>query len=72
MDFSTVYRSFNEADAMMVQSRLEAAGFEAHIVNDIAAATTAAPITTGGVWVQVSADRAEEALQFLAAPPAES
>lgn len=72
MDFATIYQSFNESDALLVRSRLEAAGFEAHIVNAIAAATTAAPITTGGVWVQVPAERAEEARQFLDAPPEEA
>jgi hypothetical protein len=75
MKLVTVYRSFNEAEAQLAKSRLEAAEFEVYIAHELAAtAAEGFSIATGGVLVQVPDERADEAKALLesenlSAPP---
>ena len=67
MNLETIYRSFNEAEAQLVRSRVEAAGIEVYIAHDLAATSAEGfSVATGGVLVQVPADKAEEARALLA------
>lgn len=67
MNLVTVYRSFNEAEAQLAKSRLEAAEFEVYIAHDLAASSSEGfSLATGGVLVQVPDDKAEEAKALLA------
>jgi hypothetical protein len=68
MNLETVYRSFNEAQAQLVRSRLEAAEIEVYITHDLAASSAEGfSVATGGVLVQVPEDKAEEAKALLSA-----
>lgn len=70
MELVTVYRAFNSADAHVVHSRLEAAGFHAVVLDELAALSMEGySLATGGIRVQVPDDEAAEAKEFLAAPP---
>ena len=67
MNLETVYRSYNEAEAQLVRSRLEAAGIEVYIAHDVVGTSgMGSPVTTGGVLVQVPDDKADEAKALLA------
>lgn len=62
----TVFKSFSVAEAQLVCSRLEAAGFEATVTHELAALSMEGySMSTGGVRVEVPADEAEEARAFL-------
>jgi hypothetical protein len=67
MKLVTVYRSFNEAEAQLAKSRLEAADIEVYI-NHALAATSAEgfSLATGGVLVQVPDEKEAEAVALLA------
>lgn len=66
MDLVTVFRTFNPAEAQLIRSRLEAAGLNAEVTHELAALSMEGySMTTGGVWVQVPADQAEEAKQLI-------
>ena len=68
MELVTVFRSYNLTDADLVKSRLEAAGFMAQLVHDLAAlGTEGYSMTTGGVKVQVPADQAQDARTLIEA-----
>lgn len=68
MKLVTVHRTFNPAEADLIRSRLEAAGFQATLVHDYAALNLEGyALTAGGVLIQVPEDQAEEAGQLLAA-----
>jgi hypothetical protein len=70
---TTVYKAFNPADAQLVRSRLEAAGFHALVADELSALSVDGySMAIGGIRVQVPETEAEEAAQFLAQaePPA--
>ena len=67
MNLVTVHRAFNPADAQLVRSRLEAAGFDVIVTNELSALSMDGyALAVGGVLVQVPEDRAAEASEFLA------
>ena len=62
----TVFSSFNSAEAQLVWSRLDAAGFPAEVANEITSMTMEGySLAAGGILVQVPDDREAEALLFL-------
>jgi Putative prokaryotic signal transducing protein len=68
MDFATVFTAFNPADAHLVRSRLEAAGFHPFIANENSAlGTEGYALAVGGIRVQVPEVEAAEAREFLKA-----
>lgn len=76
MEPATIYKAFNPAEAQLVRSRLEAAGFHAIVAHELSALSLDGySMAVGGIRVQVPDDEAEEARQFLAtageAPPQE-
>ncbi len=67
MEPTTIFKAFNPADAQLVRSRLEAAGFHAIVAHELSALSLDGySMAVGGIRVQVPADEAEEAKQFLA------
>lgn len=72
MQLVTVFNTFSSTDADLVSSRLSAAGFNPTILHGSAAANVV-PFTLGknGIEVQVPDDEADDAREFLAAPPGE-
>lgn len=74
MSLVTISTAFNPADAQLTRSRLEAAGFQAIVADELAALSMDGyAMATGGIRVQVPSEEAEEAKAFLAAddaPPA--
>ncbi|MDX1953161.1 MAG: DUF2007 domain-containing protein [Verrucomicrobiota bacterium] len=70
---AVVYTTFNLADAELVRSRLESAGFHAEVLNETAALTLEGyALAAGGVRVVVPASEAEDAKQFLKDDEAQS
>lgn len=66
MAIGTVYRAFNPADAHLVRSRLEAAGFHAFVTNELSALSMDGyALAAGGILVQVPQEEAAEAELFL-------
>ncbi|MEO7297681.1 MAG: DUF2007 domain-containing protein [Verrucomicrobiota bacterium] len=61
MDFETVFETFNSAEANLIASQLEVAGFEPTILNEFSTLTLGAPNTAGGIRVQVAQGRAADA-----------
>jgi hypothetical protein len=67
MAIGTVYRAFNPADAHLVRSRLDAAGFHAIVTNELSALSMGGyALAAGGILVQVPESEAAEAMDFLA------
>ena len=67
MAIGTVYRAFNPADAHLVRSRLESAGFHAFVTNELSALSMDGyALAAGGILVQVPKEEAAEAEEFLA------
>jgi hypothetical protein len=57
MKFVTVYRSFSPADAQLIRSRLEAAGFLAQVAHELSALSMDGyALAAGGIRVQVPED----------------
>ena len=74
MDFTTVFTALSPADAQLVRSRLEAAGFHPFVAGELSALSMDGySLATGGIRVQVPEAEAPDAKDFLAAPssPAE-
>jgi hypothetical protein len=74
MNLVTIFTAFNPADAQLVRSRLEAAGFNPFVVGEIAALTMEGySLAAGGIRVQVPEIEVADVKEFLAAPatPAE-
>jgi hypothetical protein len=70
MELVTIYRAFNPADAHLVRSRLEVAGFHPIVTNELSALSMDGyGLAVGGILVQVPDDEAAEVKEFLAAPP---
>jgi Putative prokaryotic signal transducing protein len=66
-DMKTVYRAFNPADAQLVRSRLEAAGFHSVVTNELSALSMDGyAMAAGGILVEVPDEEAAEAAEFLA------
>ena len=69
MQLATVYQALNPADAQLARARLEAAGFHAVVMNELAALSMEGySLATGGILVQVPADEANDARELLNAP----
>ena len=69
MQMVTILTAFNPADAQLARSRLEAAGFQPVVKNELAALSMDGyGLAVGGILVQVPAEEADEARDFLTAP----
>lgn len=66
MKLVTVYSAINPADAELVQSRLEAAGFDVTVSQELAAVTWGNALAANNALVQVPEDEADEARALLA------
>ena len=63
---TTVYRAFSSADAQLVRSRLDAAGFHAVVTHEASALSIEGyAVAAGGILVQVPAEEAVEARNFI-------
>lgn len=67
MEWTTVYLAFDSADAHLVRSFLESVGIRVFIKGELVASNVSAPVTTGGIEVQVPAEQVAEARNILAA-----
>jgi len=66
MSLVTIHRAFNPTDAHLVRSRLEAAEFHPVVTNELSALSMDGyALAVGGILVQVPADEADEAKEFL-------
>jgi len=64
----TVYRALNPADAQLIRSRLEAAGFLAEVTHELSALSMDGyALAAGGIRVQVREEDAAEAHALLEA-----
>ncbi len=71
MKMVTVSSAFNPADAQLVRSRLEAAGFHPVVAHELSALSLDGyALAAGGILVQVPEEECAEAAAFLA-PEAE-
>jgi len=76
MELVTVFNTFSPAEAQLVRSRLEAADIPANVLHETASLSTDGySMAVGGIEVQVTEDRVEEAKALLASrdeptPPA--
>jgi hypothetical protein len=74
MSPTTIFRAFNPAEAQLVRSRLEAAGFHPFVADELSALSIDGySLAAGGIRVQVPASEAADAREFLETPatPAE-
>ncbi len=63
---TTIHTAFNPADAHVVRSRLEAAGFHPVVTSELSALSLDGyALAAGGILVQVPASEAAEAQEFL-------
>jgi hypothetical protein len=69
MTLVTVATNFNLAEAELTRARLEAAGFHPFLANELAAGWLGGTSTAALLRIEVPADEAAEAKEFLAAPP---
>lgn len=70
MKLVTVSTAFNPAQAQLVRSRLEAAGFHALVNHELAGVSIDGyAMAAGGILVQVPETEADDAREFLTAPP---
>ncbi len=65
MDFATVFKTFNSAEANLIAAQLEAAGFEPTILNEYSTLTLGSPNTAGGIRVQVPETQAVDARALI-------
>jgi hypothetical protein len=66
MEPVTIFTTLNLAEAHIVRSRLEAAGFMANVIHELATlGTEGYSLATGGVKVQVPADQVADARTLL-------
>jgi Putative prokaryotic signal transducing protein len=69
MKLVTIHRAFNPADAHLVRSRLEAAGFHAIVTHELSSLSMEGyALAAGGIRVQVPEAEVADANEFLAAP----
>jgi hypothetical protein len=65
----TIYKAFNPADAHLVRSRLEAAGFHPFVADEAAALSMDGyALAAGGIRVQLPESEFAAAREFLDAP----
>ena len=70
MELTTVYQALNPADAQLVRSRLEAAGFHPTVSHELSALSLDGyAMAAGGILVQVPTGEALEVREFLEAEP---
>jgi hypothetical protein len=70
MNLVTIFKAFSPAEAELTRARLEAAGFRAVVVGELAALSMEGySAATGGIRVQVLESDAAEAREFLDAGP---
>jgi hypothetical protein len=68
MAWTTVFSTFNPAEAQLIRSRLEAAEFQANVVHELSALSMDGySLATGGILVQVPEEEAEEARELVVA-----
>jgi hypothetical protein len=66
----TIYKALNPADAQLVCSRLEAAGFHPFVADELAALSMDGyALAAGGIRVQLPDSEFVDAREFLDAPP---
>ena len=66
MPLVTVFSTFNPAEAQLVRSRLDAAGFMVNVAHEVPAFSMEGyALAAGGIWVQVPSDQAEDAKALL-------
>ncbi len=66
MTWVTVYTAFSPADAQLIHSRLEAAGFLVNVAGELSALSMDGyAMAAGGIRVQVPSDMAEEARALI-------
>ena len=66
MNLVTIFKAFSPAEAELTRARLEAAGFSAVVIGELAALSMEGySAATGGIRVQVMEDQATEARAFL-------
>jgi Putative prokaryotic signal transducing protein len=71
MDCATIFTAFNPAEAQLVRSRLEAAGFHPFVMGELSALTMEGySLAAGGIRVQVPEAEANDAREFLETPTA--
>lgn len=72
MSLVKVYTAFNSADAQLVWSRLDAAGFHAEVFNEISSlAMDGYALAAGGIQVKVPESEVAEVRAFLDTPVTE-
>ena len=68
MELVTVFTAFSPADAQLVRSRLDAAGFHAVVMGELSALSMDGySMAAGGIRVQVPEQEAADARELLAA-----
>ena len=68
MELVTVFKSFSAAEAQLVRSRLEVAGYQAQVVHELASLSMDGySMATGGILVQVPDDQAMDARELITA-----
>jgi len=71
MQLVTIFSAFNPAEAQLVRSRLDAAGFHAIVANELSALSMEGySMAVGGIRVQDPEIEAGEAKEFLSGEPA--
>ena len=66
MSPTTIFKAFNPAEAQLVRSRLEAAGFHPFVADELSAfSIDGYSMAVGGIRVQVPESEAAEAKAFL-------
>lgn len=66
MTLVTVYKAFSSADAQLIRSRLDAAGFHAVVQHELASLSMEGySMAAGGIQVQVPDSEADEARALI-------
>jgi hypothetical protein len=68
MKLVTIFRTFNQAEAQLVRSRLEAADFHPFIANENSAAWLGGASAATTIRLEVPEDEAADAKEFLETP----
>jgi hypothetical protein len=67
----TIFKAFNPAEAQLVRSRLEAAGFHPFVADELSALSIDGyALAAGGIRVQVPESEAADVREFLETPAA--
>ena len=72
MNLVTIAKEYNDNEAQLKRSRLEAAGFHPVLANEAGAVWMGSAISPEAILVQVPDDEAADAQEFLKAPPLDS